>query len=107
MDLEVCIARFVTDGAKTVESDDLFALPGTGVLLSCSPVEGYGRWSVGVVNVVARTRRERTVSVRGSAAELYSRMGVMGNNSGDGAGSVGDSGDTRQSVDIRKGGFVF
>ena len=47
MDLEVCFARFVFDGAKTVESDDLFA----GVLFSCSPVESYGRWSVGVVNV--------------------------------------------------------
>ena len=53
---------------------------------------------------VAGTRQERIV--RGSAAELYSRMGIMGNNSGDGAGSIGDSGDTRQSVDIRKGGFV-
>ena len=105
MDLEVCFARFVADGAKTVESDDLFALPQTGVLLSCSPVEGYGRWSVGVVNVVAGTRRER--SVRGSAAELYSRMGVMGNNSGDGAGIIRDPGATRQSVDIRKGGLVF
>ena len=106
MDLEVCIARSVSDaGAKTVDGDDLFALPGTGVLLSCSPVESYRRWNVRVVNVVAGTRRERTV--RGSAAELYSRMGAMGNNSGDGAGIIGDSGDTRQSVNIRKGAFVF